>query len=276
MRLEDLMEENKRNNEHKGFGGGEIPDIPGYDPNHNPVVEPDGDNNENEDLNSEKREEISETGSVTTTGKYTIHCLTIIGQVEGHYILPPQNKTTKYEHVVPALVAIEQSAEIKGLVIMLNTVGGDVEAGLAIAELIAGMKKPTVSLVLGGGHSIGVPLAVSAQRSYIVPSATMTVHPVRMNGLVLGVPQTLSYFDKMQERIVRFVTSNTHIDADRFRELMMTTGELVMDVGTVLDGQNAVEEGLIDSLGGLHDAISWLNDEIDRREGESDDHAHDN
>lgn len=213
-----------------------------------------------------RRSEIIETGSVTTEGRHLIHCLTIIGQVEGHYILPPQNKTTKYEHVIPQLVAIEEDEKIKGLVIILNTVGGDVEAGLAISELIAGMKKPTVSLVLGGGHSIGVPLAVSAKRSFIVPSATMTVHPVRMNGLVLGVPQTLSYFDKMQERIVRFVTDNSEISSERFRELMMATGELVMDVGTVLDGEAAVKEGLIDQLGGLSDAIECLYDLIDERE----------
>lgn len=193
------------------------------------VYTPHGNENEHgeadaEDIAEEKesqQSEIIETGSVTAQGRHLIHCLTIIGQVEGHYILPPQNKTTKYEHVIPQLVAIEEDEKIKGLVIILNTVGGDVEAGLAIAELIAGMKKPTVSLVLGGGHSIGVPLAVSAKRSFIVPSATMTIHPVRMNGLVLGVPQTLSYFDKMQERIVRFVTDNSRISPERFRELMM-------------------------------------------------------
>lgn len=210
--------------------------------------------------------QIIETGAITTAqGKHIIHCLTIVGQIEGHYILPPQNKTTKYEHVIPQLVAIQESADIEGLIVILNTVGGDVEAGLAIAELISGMKKPTVSLVLGGGHSIGVPLAVSAQRSFIVPSATMTIHPVRMNGLVLGVPQTLSYFDKMQERIVRFVEENSNIGSSKFRELMMKTGELVMDVGTVLDGQMAVDLGLIDELGGLSDAIECLNDLIDSK-----------
>ena len=216
-----------------------------------------------EELLTERRadqdQQIVKTGSVTPAGgKYVIHCLTIIGQVEGHYILPPQNKTTKYEHVIPQLVAIQQDPQIEGLIVILNTVGGDVEAGLAIAELIAGMNKPTVSLVLGGGHSIGVPLAVSARQSFIAPSATMTIHPVRMNGLVLGVPQTLSYFDKMQERIVRFVCDNSSISPERFRELMMTTGELMMDVGTVLDGEAAVEEGLIDHLGGLAEAIDCL------------------
>ena len=192
-----------------------------------------------------------------------IHCLTIIGQIEGHYILPAQNKTTKYEHVIPQLLAVEQDPEIEGLVVILNTVGGDVEAGLAIAELLSGMRKPTVSLVLGGGHSIGVPLAVSARRSFIVPSATMTVHPVRMNGLVLGVPQTLSYFDRMQERIVKFVTDNSRISPERFRQLMMNKDELVMDVGTVLDGQAAVDEGLIDSLGGVSDVIAALYEMIE-------------
>ena len=221
-----------------------------------------------ENVESEKLAEdirqIKEMGSVTLPdAKHVIHCLNIIGQVEGHYILPAQNKTTKYEHIIPALVAIEQERSIEGLVIILNTVGGDVEAGLAIAELIASMKTPTVSMVVGGGHSIGVPLAVCAKKSFIVPSATMTIHPVRMNGLVLGVPQTLSYFDKMQERIVRFVCDNSAIKPERFRELMMSTGELVMDVGSVIDGEQAVKEGLIDRLGGLSEAIDCLYDMIE-------------
>lgn len=221
-----------------------------------------------ENVESEKLAEdirqIKEMGSVTLPdAKHVIHCLNIIGQVEGHYILPAQNKTTKYEHIIPALVAIEQDRSIEGLVIILNTVGGDVEAGLAIAELIASMKTPTVSMVVGGGHSIGVPLAVCAKKSFIVPSATMTIHPVRMNGLVLGVPQTLSYFDKMQERIVRFVCDNSAIKPERFRELMMSTGELVMDVGSVIDGDQAVKEGLIDRLGGLSEAIDCLYDMIE-------------
>lgn len=219
----------------------------------------------------ELRDQLLETGSVTLRrAKHVIHCLCVIGQIEGHYILPPQNKTTKYEHVIPQLVAIEQDPQIEGLLIILNTVGGDVEAGLAIAELISGMKKPTVSLVLGGGHSIGVPLACSARQSFIAPSATMTIHPVRMNGLVLGVPQTLSYFDKMQERIVRFVTENSRIDSETFRRLMMNTGELVMDMGTVLDGESAVDCGLIDHLGGLHEAIRCLYDMIEEKAGEED------
>ena len=214
---------------------------------------------EEEEQEESQSQQIYHSGSVTPEGgRHKIHCLTIIGQVEGHYILPPQNKTTKYEHVIPQLVAIEQDSSIEGLLIILNTVGGDVEAGLAIAELVSGMKTPTVSLVLGGGHSIGVPLAVSAQYSFIAPTATMTVHPVRMNGVMLGVPQTLSYFDKMQERITGFVCQNSRIPPERFKELMMNSGELVMDIGTVLDGEMAVEEGLIDSLGGLNEAIEKL------------------
>lgn len=221
-------------------------------------------NDENNENSSDVNTEVSDNGafSVSKNGRF-VHCLTIIGQVEGHYILPPSNKTTKYEHVIPQLVAVEESEEVDGLLVILNTVGGDIEAGLAIAELIAGMKKPTASLVLGGGHSIGVPLAVSAKRSFIVPTATMTIHPVRMNGLVLGVPQTLSYFDKMQERIVSFVSQNSRIHPTRFRELMMATGELIMDVGTVLDGENAVKEGLIDNIGNLKDAMSYLYSEIE-------------
>ena len=221
-----------------------------------------------EQTGEERRsEEIYHSGSVTTQGgRHKIHCLTVIGQVEGHYILPPQNKTTKYEHVIPQLVAIEEDQSIKGLLVILNTVGGDVEAGLAIAELLSGMKTPTVSLVLGGGHSIGVPLAVSTRYSFIAPTATMTVHPVRMNGVMLGVPQTLSYFDKMQERITGFVTANSRIRPEKFRELMMNNGELVMDIGTVLDGEGAVEVGLIDELGGLQDALHKLYDLIDEEE----------
>ncbi len=234
----------------------------------------DKDNLEKELDEEEVQDQLLESGSVTLhKAKHVIHCLTVIGQIEGHYILPPQNKTTKYEHVIPQLVAIEQDPQIEGLLIILNTVGGDVEAGLAIAELISGMKKPTVSLVLGGGHSIGVPLACSARQSFIAPSATMTVHPVRMNGLVLGVPQTLSYFDKMQERIVRFVTDNSGISSEDFRKLMMNTGELVMDVGTTLDGEAAVDCGLIDHLGGLHEAIRSLYDMIESEPKEEENHA---
>ncbi len=218
---------------------------------------------------NEQNQQIIDTGIVSTpNAKHLIHCLTVIGQIEGHYILPPQNKTTKYEHIIPALVAIEQDRDIEGLLIILNTVGGDVEAGLAIAELIAGMDKPTVSIVVGGGHSIGVPLAVSAKKSFIVPSATMTVHPVRMTGLVLGVPQTLSYFERMQDRITGFVTRNSKISAGKFRELMMKKDELVMDVGSVVDGETAVKLGLIDELGGLSEAVSALYELIEQNGGE--------
>lgn len=230
----------------------------------NDCDEPNNDNQKDDEQNDIKDASDFETGSITVSKDgHFIHCLTIIGQIEGHYILPSQNKTTKYEHVIPQLVAIEESKEIEGLLIILNTVGGDVEAGLAIAELLSTMKTPTASLVLGGGHSIGVPLAVSCKKSFIVSSATMTVHPVRMNGLILGVPQTLSYFEKMQDRIVNFVVNNSKISSDDFRGLMMKTGELVMDVGTVLDGEGAVSSGLIDELGGLSDALDFLNREIE-------------
>ena len=204
--------------------------------------------------------------SVSRNSKHLIHCLSVVGQIEGHYVLAEQNNTTKYEHIIPALVAIEQDRSVEGLLIILNTVGGDVEAGLAIAELISGMKTPTVSLVVGGGHSIGVPLAVSAKRSFIVPTASMTIHPVRMNGTVLGVPQTLSYFDKMQDRIISFVTRNSGISEEDFRSLMMNTQELVMDVGSVIEGDKAVELGLIDSLGSLGDAMDCLYDMIENTE----------
>ena len=216
---------------------------------------------------AEEAEMIKETGqSVSRNSKHLIHCLTVIGQIEGHYVLSEQNKTTKYEHIIPALVAIEQDRSVEGLLIILNTVGGDVEAGLAIAELIAGMKTPTVSLVVGGGHSIGVPLAVSAKRLFIVPTASMTIHPVRMNGTVLGVPQTLSYFEKMQDRIVSFITRNSRISEGELRRLTMNTGELVLDVGTVLEGEKAVELGLIDSLGSLGDAMDSLYGMIENTE----------
>ncbi len=208
--------------------------------------------------------DVVENGSVTTNnGQFVIHCLTIIGQIEGHYALPGDNKTTKYEHVLPQLVAIEESQDIQGLLILLNTVGGDIEAGLALAELIAGMTKPTVSLVLGGGHSIGVPLAVSARRSFIAPSATMTIHPVRVNGLVLGVPQAFAHFQRMQERIIRFVTDHSHIEHDRFTKLCMNTDEMTTDMGTVLDGREAVSAGLIDEIGSLSDALHALHHMIE-------------
>ncbi len=216
--------------------------------------------NENEpDQIEQEREQIKEFGSVETHNpRGNIHCLSIIGQVEGHMTLPPQNKTTKYEHVMPQLVAVEEDPDIDGLLVLLNTVGGDVEAGLAIAEIISGMKKPTVSLVLGGGHSIGVPLAVSADYSFIAPTATMTVHPLRMSGVVIGVMQTFQYFQRMQDRIIEFVVSNSNITYERFKELMLTTDEIANDVGSILFAEKAVECGLINSIGGLSDALEKM------------------
>ena len=215
--------------------------------------------NKKNNTENEQLEAIKELGSLGTIGgRHKIFCLTIIGEIEGHNVLPEQTKTTKYEHIIPQLVAIEQDDSIKGMLIILNTVGGDVEAGLALAELISGMKKPTVSFVLGGGHSIGVPLAVSAKHSFIAPSATMTIHPVRTSGLVIGVPQTMNHFARMQDRITDFVVKNSGISAERFTELMMNTGELVTDVGSTLSGKKAVNEGLIDSLGTLSEVLDCL------------------
>ena len=224
----------------------------------------DGDEEEGQQGQGENRsDQIYYSGSVTPEGgRHKIHCLTIIGQVEGHYILPPQNKTTKYEHVIPQLVAIEQDSSIKGLLIILNTVGGDVEAGLAIAELVSGMKTPTISLVLGGGHSIGVPLAVAPKVSMIVPSASMTIHPVRMNGTVIAAPQTFNYFERIQERIVSFVAKNSNISEKKFLNLMLKTGEMAADVGSVIYGEEAVNLGLIDRIGGLSDALDCLYEQI--------------
>ncbi|NLK34794.1 MAG: translocation-enhancing protein TepA [Gracilibacteraceae bacterium] len=204
-------------------------------------------------------ENIKELGEAKVPQfRSNIHCITIIGQIEGHTVLPPQNKSTKYEHIIPQIVAVEENPEIEGLLIILNTVGGDVEAGLALSELIVSMKKPTVSLVLGGGHSIGVPLAVSATHSYIAPTATMTIHPIRMNGLIIGVPQTFDYFNKMQERIIRFIVEHSRIDMSTIKKLMFTTSELANDVGTVLVGAEAVKYGLIREIGGLHQALAKL------------------
>lgn len=220
-------------------------------------------NNDNSCKN-QSSELIKQFGAVeTVNGKHKIFCLNIIGEIEGHNILPEQNKSTKYEHVIPQLIAAEQDDAIEGMLIVLNTVGGDVEAGLAIAELISGMKKPTVSFVLGGGHSIGVPLAVSAKRSFIAPSATMTIHPVRTSGLVIGVPQTMNHFARMQKRITDFVVKNSGINAERFTSLMMNTDELVTDVGSTLSGEKAVNEKLINSLGGLSDVLDCLNKMIE-------------
>lgn len=196
--------------------------------------------------------------SIIRNQKGTIYVLTIVGQIEGHQILPPTSKSTKYEHVMPLLAMVEESEDIDGLLVLLNTVGGDIEAGLGIAELISSMGKPTVSLVLGGGHSIGVPLAVSAKRSFIAPSAAMTIHPVRLNGLVIGVPQTFNYFERIQERIIQFVTRNSAIEKDAFSKLMLRTGELAADVGSVIYGEEAVQQGLIDEIGGLSSALACL------------------
>lgn len=228
------------------------------------------DNTENEtpddskELDKEKTENlqlenIKMSNAVTTTKDgFTVHTMTIIGQIEGHYILPADQKSTKYEQLIPLLVAVEQDKEIDGLLIILNTVGGDIEAGLALSEMIASMKKPTVSLVLGGGHSIGVPLAVSAKKSFIVPSATMTVHPVRTTGLVISAPQTYNYFNRMQDRILKFVEGHSNISIEKLREMMLAKDELATDMGTVLEGKEAVECGLIDEIGGLAEAIKAL------------------
>ena len=215
---------------------------------------------ENED--GESGGDVDKYGScVLGTGESAIHCLTIIGQIEGHQILHDGSKTTKYEHLMPIIAAVEESSDIRGLLVLLNTAGGDVEAGLAIAELIAGMTKPTASVVLGGGHSIGVPLAVAAKRSFIAPSAAMTLHPVRMNGVVIAAPQSFSYFEKTQERVVQFIVRNSHITRDKLMDYMLRTSELVNDVGSVVDAQEAVASGLIDQIGTLADALKYLHEQ---------------
>ncbi len=228
----------------------------------------DNENQQSNEVDKEKAENlhlenVMMSNSVTTKsdGK-TFHCMTVIGQIEGHYFLPSDQKATKYEQIIPLLVSVEEDNEIDGLLIILNTVGGDVEAGLALSEMIASMEKPTVSIVLGGGHSIGVPLAVSARKSFIVPSATMTVHPVRTTGLVVSAPQTYNYFNRMQERILKFVESHSNIDINRLREMMLAKDELATDMGTVLEGQEAVDCGLIDQVGGLKDAIKALHEMV--------------
>ena len=227
---------------------------------------------ENKELQETTQETVKEENpileygsSIIQTSKGTVHVLTIVGQVEGHQVLPPSSKSTKYEHVMPLLAMVEESEAIDGLLVLLNTVGGDVEAGLALAELIASVSKPSATLVLGGGHSIGIPLAVSARRSFIVPTATMTVHPVRHSGVILGVPQTMRSFEQMQQRITGFVAAHSGMTEKRYTDLMLHTGELVMDMGTVLDGRRAVKEKLIDELGGLSDALAWLYKEIERK-----------
>ena len=215
------------------------------------------------------RDELVELGSDLSKGSQgNIYTLTIIGQIEGHQVLPETVKTTKYEHILPLLAGIEESEEIDGLLLLLNTVGGDIEAGLAIAEMIAGMKKPTVSLVLGGGHSIGIPLAVCTKKSFITRTASMTVHPVRMTGLVVGAPQTFRYFHRIQEQITDFVTTNSAISKETFEGYMMATGEMATDVGTILYGKDAVASGLIDSLGDLNDALTELHTMIDKQKVE--------
>lgn len=221
-------------------------------------IDHDNEMNMFQEITDDKMRQIVDMGAITTNGKHTIYCINIIGQVEGHYVLPDETKTTKYEQIIPALIAIEQSKEIEGVLLVLNTVGGDIEAGLAIAELVSGISKPTVSVVLGGGHSIGVPLAVSASHSFIVPSASMTIHPVRSSGTILGVSQSFLYFQKMQNRIVKFVVKNSNIKEDLFLKLMMNTDELATDIGSIVDGSEAVKIGLIDSVGSISDAINTL------------------
>lgn len=221
-------------------------------------------------LSGERQQSITELGSaVVRNEKGNIHILTLVGQVEGHQALSPQAKTTKYEHIMPLLATIEEDPEIDGLLVLLNTIGGDVEAGLGIAELISSMKTPTVSLVLGGGHSIGVPLAVSTQRSFIVPSGAMTLHPVRLNGLVIAVPQTFYYFQRIQERIVKFIVDNSEIKESLLKELMLRTGELATDVGSVIYGEEAVSLGLIDEIGGLSHALEALHSMIEEKKKNS-------
>ena len=219
----------------------------------------------NTDMENDELEYIEKSGAVKACGKSGgIHCISIVGQIEGHYILPPDQKSTKYEHIIPLLVSIEQDPEVKGLLVILNTMGGDVEAGLAIAEMIASMKKPSVSLVLGGGHSIGVPLAVCTDISFIVPSATMTIHPVRISGTVVGTPQTYYYFERMQDRIINFISSHSKITKEKFHYYMMKTDQIATDTGSIIDGKEAQECGLIDNVGGLSDALAALENMISK------------
>ena len=236
-----------------------------YNSNNTDAEKPKEDKIDSQRLAMEKIRESSSAEIKTKKGN--IYCLTVIGQIEGHLLLPPQNKTTKYEHIIPQLVSIEESEEIDALLIILNTMGGDVEAGLAISEMISDMKKPTVSLVLGGGHSIGVPLAVSSKYSFIAPTATMTLHPIRFNGTVIGVPQTFEYLERMQERVVQFVVKNSKTTREDFRRLILNTGELANDVGTILLGEEAVKCGLIDEIGGVSHAIDKLYSMIDENKG---------
>ncbi len=229
---------------------------------------------ENEDLKDQKISEYGQTLLENGKREHKIHLLSIIGEIEGHECLPQHNKTTKYEHVLPQLAAIEDSTDIDGLLILINTVGGDVEAGLAIAEMIASLSKPTVTLVLGGSHSIGVPLAVSADYSYIVPTATMIIHPVRMNGTVIGVTQTFEYFEKIQDRIIKFVVTHSKIDYNSFRNLMLDTSQLAKDVGSILVGEETVKKGIIDEVGGIKEALAKINEMIDAKKEEKQDAVH--
>lgn len=228
----------------------------------------DSKNDTTQSENNDKLEYIMKSGSViSSSNDETIHCLTVIGQIEGHYLLGEGQKATKYEHIIPLLVSIEESREVDGMLMVLNTMGGDVEAGLAIAEMVASMKKPTVSLVLGGSHSIGVPLAVSASRSFIVPSATMTIHPVRISGTVVGAPQTYYYFERMQNRITDFVCSHSGISKEKFTSLLMKTDQIATDVGSIIDGHEAVKIGLISEIGGLSTALEALREMIRKKKG---------
>lgn len=248
-------------NQGEGF-----PQFQSNEPHSNPSV-PHQDNQQNQVLNNVQQ--LGQT-NIPQFEHSNIHCLTIIGQIEGHMQLPPQNKTTKYEHVIPQIIAIEQNPKIEGLMIILNTVGGDVEAGLALAEMISSLSKPTVTLVLGGGHSIGVPIAVSSDHSFISATATMTIHPVRLTGLVIGVPQTFEYLDKMQERVINFVTNHSKISADKFKELMFSKGNLTRDIGTNVVGEDAVSYGLIDEVGGVGAAMKKLNELIEQNKQQKD------
>jgi ATP-dependent protease ClpP protease subunit len=232
--------------------------------NENEDIQKDQDKNENVSSLMDKIQQLGQT-NVPTSPDSNIHILPIIGQIEGHIQLPPKNKTTKYEHLIPQIIAIEQNPKIEGLLVLLNTVGGDVEAGLAISEMIASISKPTVSIVLGGGHSIGVPIAVSTNYSFIVETATMTIHPIRLTGLVIGVPQTFEYLDKMQERVIRFVTRHSKISEEKFKELMFEKGNLTRDIGTNVIGTDAVKYGLINEIGGVKEALTKLNELIEER-----------
>lgn len=250
---------NIKNNNDNGNGNNERED------EQEPQKEQENEKAANDEAKDQKISEYGQTLLENGSKEHKIHLLSIIGEIEGHECLPQHNKTTKYEHVLPQLAAIEDSTDIDGLLILINTVGGDVEAGLAIAEMIASLSKPTVSLVLGGSHSIGVPLAVSANYSYIVPSATMIIHPVRMNGTVIGVTQTFEYFEKIQDRIIKFVVAHSKIDYESFRSLMLDTKQLAKDVGSILVGEEAVKKGIIDEVGGIKEALAKINEMIDER-----------